>query len=70
MNPWLLELVAAARREEFLRAARHHPSTADQSARSPRPVRNAAGSLLIRAGHRLAGPEVQPRPVFTGRPAI
>jgi hypothetical protein len=69
MNPWLLEMIAAARRDEWLRAA---APRSDHRARSGgRPIRQATGAWLVRAGNRVAGYELStsmaPR---SPRPAI
>jgi hypothetical protein len=62
-------MIAAARRDEWLRAAALRP---DHRARTEgRPFRQATGAWLVRAGNRLAGCELStPMAARSPRPAI
>ena len=69
MNPWLLEMSAAARREEWLRAAA--PRSFHRARSGGRPIREATGAWLVRAGNRVAGCELSaPMAAGSPRPAI
>ncbi len=75
MNPWIHEQLGAAHREELRRvaAAGIYPSDESRSDQGLRPsahralheARRSLGSLLIRAGSRVGGPDALPRPVRT-----
>jgi hypothetical protein len=73
MQPWLTEPLAAARRDEMLRAAdTHQGQEADQSGRLRLLAASglvAVGQRLSSAGRRLAGPGPAPVTRHSGPPA-